>query len=122
MSKNELVYQIVRLLDDKKAHDIQVLDIHDLTTIADYFIIATGNSTTQVQALCDHVEEELLKQGIRHTNKEGYRTASWILLGYGDIIIHLFLNETREFYKLDHVWQDAEIVDISDIISREEIQ
>lgn len=119
-SKNELVNRIVKLLDDKKARDIQVLDIHELTTITDYFIIATGNSTTQVKALCDHVEEELHKQRIYHTNKEGYHTASWILLGYQDVVVHLFLGETREFYKLDHVWQDAEIVDISDIISGEE--
>ena len=121
MNDRELVNQIVRLLDNKKARDIQVLDIHELTTIADYFVIATGNSTTQVKALCDHLEEELQKVGVHHTNKEGYRTASWILLGYQDVVVHLFLGETREFYKLEHVWQDAEIVDISDIVSKEEM-
>ena len=115
-STNQLVNKIVKVLDAKKARDIQVLDIHELTTITDYFIIATGTSTTQLKALCDHVEEELGKEGVHHTNKEGYNTASWILLGYDDVIVHLFLGETREFYKLDHVWQDAVSVDISDLL------
>ena len=115
--ENELVREIVKILDKKKAKDIQVLKIGELTTIADYFIIATGGSSTQVQALCDNVEEELLKQGIKHSSLEGYNTATWILLGYDDVLVHIFQEEPREFYKLEHLWQDAPVIDISDIIT-----
>ena len=111
-----IVQKIVKILDSKKARDISVLDIAQLTTIADYFIIATGGSTTQVQALCDNIEEALSKDGLSHTHKEGYHTASWILLDYDGIIVHIFLEETREFYKLEHLWSDAERIDISEMV------
>jgi len=115
--ENELVKDIVKILDSKKAMDIQVLKIGELTTIADYFVIATGGSNTQVQALCDNVEDELAKKGIKHTSIEGYNTANWILLGYDDVIVHIFQREPREFYKLEHLWQDAEKIDISDLVT-----
>lgn len=115
--ENELVNEIVKVLDNKKAMDIQVLKINELTTIADYFVIATGGSNTQVQALSDNIEEELLKKGIKHTGIEGYNSANWILLGYDDVIVHIFQREPREFYKLEHLWQDAEKIDISEIIN-----
>ena len=111
-----LINKIVKLLDDKKATNISVLDISGLTTIADCFIIATGNSTNQVKALCDHLEKELAKDGVRHDLKEGYNTANWILLDFGGVVVHIFYPETREFYKLEHVWSDAKDVDISDVV------
>ncbi len=114
---NDIVNKIVKILDSKKARDITVLNIGPLTTITDYFVIATGGSVPQVQALSDNLEEELLKQGIKSKNKEGYNTADWVLLGYDDVIVHIFKGETREFYNLEHIWKDAEDVDISDIIS-----
>ncbi len=116
---NETVNKIVKILDNKKAQDITVLNIAPLTTITDYFVIATGNSTPQVQSLSDALEEELLKEGIKFKNREGYNTADWILLGYEDVIVHIFKGETREFYGLEHIWKDAEVVDISDVISVE---
>lgn len=116
---NETVNKIVRALDSKKARDIVVLNISGLTTITDYFIIATGGSKLQVQALAENVEEELLKDGIRAGGREGYDTADWILLSYDDAIVHIFKDETREFYNLEHIWKDAEKVDVSGIVSQE---
>lgn len=115
----ETVNKIVKILDSKKAQDIVVLNIGPLTTITDYFVIATGNSTPQVQALADTLEEELLKDGIATKNKEGYNSADWILLGYEDVIVHIFKGETREFYNLEHIWKDAEYINISDIVNKE---
>lgn len=114
--ENKTVNKIVEILDSKKAEDISVLNISSLTTMADYFIIAEGKNEKQTQALCDHVEDELQKCGIRATNKEGYRIADWILLGFDDILVHIFKPEARAFYDLEHVWQDGIRVDVSDII------
>ena len=111
------VEKIVEVLDSKKARDIVALNISSLTTITDYFIIATGGSSSQVQALSDHVEEELLKEGIHAKNREGYDSADWILLGYDEVIVHIFKGETREFYNLEQIWKDAEVVDISNIVT-----
>ena len=116
---NETVNKIVKILDSKKARDIIVLNIGPLTTITDYFVIATGGSTPQVQALADTLEEELLKDGIKTKNKEGYNSADWILLGFEDVIVHIFKGETREFYNLEHIWKDAEDVNILDIVNKE---
>ncbi len=115
----ETIDKIVKVLDSKKARDIVVLNVGPLTTITDYFVIATGGSTPQVQTLADNLEEELLKAGIKAKNKEGYSTADWVLLGYEDVIVHIFKGETREFYNLEHIWKDAESVDISDIVAVE---
>jgi len=114
---SETIGKIVKILDQKKAKDILVLNVKNLTTITDYFIIATGGSKSQLQALSDHVEEELVKDGIRPQNREGYNTAEWILLGYEDAIVHIFKDETRSFYNLEHIWKDAESIDISQFIS-----
>lgn len=116
-SENKLVNEIVQILDKKKGRDIDVLNVSALTTLTDYFILVTGGSDTQVKALCDNVEEELAKQKIYPVNKEGYRTAQWILLGYDEVILHIFLPETRDFYSIDRVWQDAVRVDIKELIS-----
>ncbi len=114
-SESNIVNKAVKILDSKKAEDIRVLNIGSLTTMAEYFIIAQGKTERQTQALCDHLEEEFLKEGIRPVNKEGYRTGDWILLGFEDVIIHIFKPEARDFYNLEHVWQDAIFVDVSDI-------
>ncbi len=115
-SENKIVNKIVEVLDSKKGDDIVVLNVESLTTITDYFVIATGNNEKLVQALCDHVEEELEKIGIEHINKEGYRSGDWILIGYNDVIVHIFKPEARDFYNLERVWQDAIRVDVSDLL------
>lgn len=115
-SENNLVNKIVKLLDSKIAKDISVLNVSSLTTLTDYFIIATGNNDKQTKAICDFVEEELVKEKIYPVNKEGYRAGEWILLGYNDIVIHIFQPQTRDFYDLEHVWLDGIRVDVQDLI------
>ena len=95
------------LLDNKKAEDVRILHIGTLTSIGDYFVVATGNSTTQVKALADEVDEKFSAQGQQPKRIEGYNSASWILMDYSDVIIHIFLKETREFYALERLWGDA---------------
>ena len=115
--ENNTVNKIVKLLSAKQAEDITVLNVEGLTTLTDYFVIATGKNVRQTQALCDVLEEELAKDGIHHVNKEGYRSGDWILVGFGDAIVHIFRPETREFYDLEHVWQDGIRVDVSDLVN-----
>lgn len=114
--KNKTVNKIVEILDQKKGMDIEVLDVAELTTLTDYFVIVSGGSERQVQALCDHVEEMLDKDGLSPVNKEGYRSGQWILLGYDEVIVHIFHPETRNFYDLERVWQDAPHIDISNLL------
>ncbi len=114
--ENAFVNKIAELLDAKLASDISVLNVGSLTTLAEYFVIATGKNDKQTRAMCDHIEEELSKEGIEPVNKEGYRTGEWILLGYDDVVIHIFQSDARDFYDLEHVWLDAIRVDISDIL------
>jgi ribosome-associated protein len=97
----------IRALEDKKAADISLLDISAISSLADYFIIASGSNRSQLQAMCENVEEVMGKAGYTARQIEGYRTANWILLDYGDIVIHLFDMENRQFYGLDRIWNDA---------------
>lgn len=107
----------VKALDSKKAEKIKALKVADLTILANYFVIAGASSTTQVKALANEVEYQLEQHGIRPKSVEGVQSANWIVLDYVDIIVHVFLNESREFYKLEHLWADGEEVDISGIIT-----
>ena len=107
MTSFEMVQTIAKLLDSKKAVDLIALDIRDLTTIGDYFVIASGTSNAQVKALSDEVEEGLSKLGFEPRRIEGYQSAVWIVLDYYDVIVHIFLDQTREFYSLERLWADA---------------
>lgn len=102
-------------LEDKKAEDIRVIDIQEISVLADYFIIASGSNRNQVQALADNVEEELHKAGYTVKQSEGYRSGSWILLDYGDIIIHVFDSENRLFYDLERIWCDGKTITIDEL-------
>lgn len=104
----------VKALDAKKASDITAIKIDDITTIADYFVIASASSTTQLKALADEVEYELEKQGINCHHREGMQSAEWILLDYGDIVVHVFIKDSRAFYNLDKMWSDGTEIDISE--------
>ena len=95
-------------LSDKKGEDIKIIDITGISVLADYFIIANGNSDSQVNALVDNVEEELHKAGYALKQREGQASASWVLLDFGDIIVHVFDKENRLFYDLERIWKDAE--------------
>ena len=106
----EMVKMAVEALEDKKAENIKVINIEKISTLADYFLIAGGNNRNQVQALCDNVEETLGRAG-----HEGYDTANWILMDYGDIIIHIFDEENRLFYDLERIWGDGSLITVEDI-------
>lgn len=108
--------ETAKILSDKKAVDIKVIEISDVSVIADYMVIATGNSSTHVKALADEVEEQLDDMGVSVSHIEGYRSNSWILLDYIDVIVHVFSNEAREYYDLERLWEDGTDIDISDII------
>jgi ribosome-associated protein len=108
----EMANKAVEILKDKKAKDIKLLDIHELSTIADYFLIATGNSSTQVQAMCDELEEKMDKEGYKMHHKEGFRNGRWVLLDFGNIVIHLFHDEERKFYNLERLWVDAKSIHV----------
>ena len=92
---------------EKKAQDIIIMDMRQTLPVTDFFVIASGTSTTQVQAIADAVEEKLEKAGLRILHKEGYREAQWILLDYGYFVAHIFVNEERQFYNLERLWADA---------------
>lgn len=113
METKALSLEVFKALDDKKAHDIKVLNVQGITSIADYFILATGTSTRHASSLAESVEEALSEMGYEPAHKEGYRTGEWILLDYLDVIVHVFTEETRAFYKLEKMWKDAEIVQVS---------
>lgn len=107
----------VKVLDAKKANDIALLKVSGLTILADYFIICSADSSTQVRALADSVEEEFEKVGVSPLSREGKQDLNWILLDYGDFIIHIFYQETREFYGLEKLWDDAEKIDVDTIVN-----
>jgi len=93
--------------DNKKAFDIQLLDLRELTYIADYFVICSGSNTSQVGAICDWVSETLAKVGIHPSHIEGEADASWVLMDYGDVVVHIFDEQTRRYYNLEKLWHDA---------------
>ena len=111
----DTVKKIVKALDDKKANDIEVMKIDELTIVADYFVIATANSNTHVKALADEVEYQLEEAGITADHIEG-RATGWVLLEYCGVVVHLFLEESRNYYNLERLWEDAKKIDISDMI------
>ena len=112
---NEMAKLAIDALEDKKAEDIRMLDISEVSVIADYFIIAGGNNENQVQAMVDSVDEELSKAGIHANHIEGYRNANWVLMDYNDVIIHVFNQDDRLFYDLERIWRDGKEVDITSL-------
>lgn len=99
-------------LDDRKGEDIVVIDISQVSVVADYFIIANGSNENQVRALVDNVEEELGKAGYNVKQREGYGLGSWVLMDYGEIIVHVFDKENRLFYDLERIWRDGKRVEM----------
>ena len=111
----ELARMACAALEDKKAIDIKVIDIEKISTLADYFIIASGANRNQVQAMADNVEEVLGRAGHPVKQVEGYQTANWILMDYGDIVIHIFDEENRLFYDLERIWRDGQSIEVSQL-------
>ena len=116
MSKSlEMVKLAKTALEDKKAGDIKVIDISGVSVLADYFIIADGSNVNQVQAMVDNVDEDLGRAGYECKQMEGYGTGGWILMDYGDIIVHAFCREDRLFYDLERIWRDGKVLDESEL-------
>lgn len=115
MNSREAARLTIQALEDKKAEDIRVIDISDVSVIADYFIIAGGSNKNQIQALCDNVEEKLGRAGVPVRQIEGYNTANWILLDFGDVIVHIFDRENRLLYDLERIWRDGKQIDRSEV-------
>lgn len=116
LTAKELITLAVQALDSKKGKDIKVLYTADQTTLADYFVIATGTSTTQIKALADAVEERMTQHGEEPHHVEGHRGGQWTLLDYSAIIVHVFTEEAREFYDLERLWSDATPVELSEFL------
>lgn len=115
MDSKELARKAFLYLDEKKAIDIKVIDISKISVIADYFIITGGSNERQVKAIADNVEEKLGKEGVIAKSIEGYHNANWILMDYGDVIIHIFNQEDRLFYDLERIWMDGQSVEVADL-------
>ncbi len=115
----EISKQMVKLafeaLDEKKGEDIQIIEIKDISIIADYFIIANGTNASQVDALVSSVEDKLGREGYQPKRIEGVRSASWILMDYGDVVVHVFSKEDRLFYNLERIWRDGKSIAIDQI-------
>lgn len=119
MSKElEMAKLACRALDDKKGKDIKVIDIHEVSVITDYFVIASASNQNQVQAMVDNVDETLGRAGYEAKQIEGTRNSSWVLMDYGDMIVHVFDEENRLFYDLERIWRDGKVLDINEFLEK----
>jgi ribosome-associated protein len=113
LSAEEKAALTSRIAADKKAMDVVVLDMRDASSITDYFLICSGGSERQVQAIADAIDDQLAQSGMASLGVEGYREGRWILMDYGDVIVHVFSQETRDFYDLERLWANAPKIDLS---------
>lgn len=111
-SITELIKVTKNAIEEKKGEDIRIIDIHDISSFADYFIIAAGSNKKQIQTIADNIEEKLGKLGKEPKGIEGYPEASWVLMDYGEIIVHIFSAEERLFYDLERIWKDGKEIDL----------
>ncbi len=110
-----MVRLAIEALEDKKAEDIRVIDISEVSVIADYFIIAGGNNKNQIKAICDNVQEKLGRAGYPEKQIEGYDTANWILIDFVDVIVHIFDKENRLLYDLERIWRDGRQIEVDSL-------
>lgn len=96
--------------EEKKARNVVILDISDISVVCDYFVICSGLSSTQVKAIAENVDEKLEKQGIKKLRIEGFKDGHWVLLDFGYVVVHVFQEDDRQFYNLEHLWGDAKVV------------
>ena len=109
MTIEEMSQAICKAASDKKARDIVIMDMQGISSSTDYFVVCSANTATQVRAIADNIEEELGKTGVDFNHKEGYREGEWVLLDYGDVVAHVFMQEAREYYALEQLWGDAKL-------------
>ena len=119
LQPKEIAILAAKALDAKKGKDIKVLEIDKITTLSDFFVICTGSSNTQINALCDEVEKELSAAGEEPLHREGHRGGTWVLLDYGCVAVHVFNAEAREFYSLEHLWADGKEIDLTGVLTAE---
>ncbi len=115
MENKEILKSIYTSLDEHKGNNVQLIDISGISIMADYFVIASAGNINHVHALCDYLEEDMRKINVYYTHVEGYDTGSWVLMDYGDIVVHIFDDASREFYDLEHIWRDGKVLDPADI-------
>lgn len=115
INSTEIVRTAYRALDEKKGVNIKIIDIRDISVVADYFLIAGASNQNQIRALTDNVEEKLSEAGCNVSHIEGYSSANWILMDYKDVIVHVFNEEDRLFYDLERIWQDGKTIDINEL-------
>ena len=119
VSTEKMMAQIAcKAIDDKKGQDIKIIDIRNVSVIADYFVIASGTNSNQVQAIVDNVEEQLGRAGFEAKQIEGNRNSSWILMDYGDVIVHVFDEENRLFYDLERIWRDGKVLEMDAFLEK----
>lgn len=112
MESRDMALQCAKILSDKIAQDLSVIYVREVTSLADYFVIATGGSSTHVKALADEVEFKLKQEGITPDHIEGHGTNSWIVMDYNNVVVHVFSEEAREFYDLERLWKDGEKLEL----------
>lgn len=115
--EKEMAKLACKAIDDKLGKDIKIIDIHEVSVIADYFVIASGSNQNQVQAIVDNVEEQLERAGFEAKQIEGTKNSSWILMDYGDMIVHVFDEENRLFYDLERIWRDGKVLDMNEFMN-----
>ena len=106
----QIVYEIKKAMEDKKAEDVKIIYIGEISVVADYFVICSANNPSQLEAIVDNITEEMAKQSIFSKKQEGNRNSGWILMDYGDVVVHVFLKEDREFYNLERIWRDGKFL------------
>ncbi len=111
----EMARIVYKAMDDKKAEDIKLLDISEVTPVADYFIICSGANPSQIDAIIDNITEEMGKAGYSARRTEGGRNSGWILIDYTDVVVHVFSRDDRLFYDLERIWRDGKNVDIQEL-------
>lgn len=116
MTAKQVAAAAAQALDAKKGVDLRLIEITDVSTLADYFLICTATSGTHVKALCDAVEEAMDAAGESMLSREGHRSGTWVLMDFGCVVVHVFTAETRAFYDLERLWQDGKTVDLSAIL------
>ncbi|MBN8546378.1 MAG: ribosome silencing factor [Ignavibacteria bacterium] len=114
--QDQILKIITESIFEKKGVDVKILDLRNITTIADYFVICSGESDMQVKAIADNVDKSLSDEGIKVWKKEGFKALSWVLIDLSDIVVHVFRNESRQFYNLERLWGDAPVQELKDPI------
>ena len=114
MESKKLAFKISESIFDKKGYDVKILDLSKVASFADYFVLCTADSDTQVKAISDEVERKLREEGVNSWHREGYESLSWVLLDYVDVVVHIFKKDARQYYNLEKLWGDAPVVDVQD--------